>query len=298
MPERTASENGAEGEFTLRYFAFTDDADDQAPIVLASNLLPQYGNLLSTWEAGHPKASNFRCGARNAVPVHGPMVFAVECEFSTNPAGGETEARYENRNVAPLNRRTEVSKSDRDIEVPFYSDPVAKSLHLNTAGDPFMPPLKTTERQSVYTVSWTTSRLSAWMSAEKKYINKDAVTIRGRRWDKETLLIQSVDHSDEVWESGVQYYKVTAHIVGWKRGWKRQILNAGLFELPAGTSSFSKRRRCRIAGEPVTEPVPLAKAGYRIPESKLAADPVNAPYYLQLAEFEPIRFGGIIPSMA
>jgi hypothetical protein len=286
----SADEQGADGTIPIRYRVHTTNRDDGSSVVLSSSLLPGYGDLLSSWKPGYVNASRFRCVSRNAVSIsESPFWFEVECEFKT-----VFRERSDNE-LQPLDRRAKVSKSDRDIVIPFIKDEVSQELIQNTAGDPFVPPLTTTIRQTNYTIRFNVSTLAAWMTDEKKYINDGAVSIRGTLWPAKTLLIDSVSFQDEVWQQADEYFAITVNLIGDKRTHVRNVLNDGLYEI---SRVATDKRRCMIGGEPVQYPVPLDANGKQISAADLAANPTTAPQYLDFEEFPTNTFASLLPSLA
>lgn len=286
----SADEQGSDGTIPIRYRVHCTNRDDGSSIVLASTLLPKYGDLLSTWKPAYTNGYRFRCVSRNAVSIsESPFWFEAEFEFSTR-----FHERHD-RELQPLDRRARVSKSDRDLVIPFIKDEVSEELIQNTANDPFVPPLTTTLRQTVYSIRFNVSSLQSWMTDEKKYINDGSVSIRGTVWPEKTLLLDSVTFQDEVWQQADEYYAVTATLIGDKRKHVRHVLNDGLYEI---SRVATDKRRCMVGGEPVQYPVPLDEDGKQISDAELAANPLTAPQYLDFEEFPTNTFASMFPSLA
>ena len=299
MPGRPASEQGADGTFELKFRVTTDDADDQAPSVLADTRLPRYGDSLSAWEAT-PNASRFRCTDRQAADRAGsPRAFDVVCKFKT-----VFEERKE-RDQPKQTRRATVSSSTRETAVPLLHWQDGSQVQ-NTVGDPFVPPLQTSIRETVYTVEWSVTKLKSWMFDWRKYVNSDTIKIRGVSWAPHSLRLDSVQVGEEQWSHGQYIFDVTASIVAitgtipiasGTRSHKRVVLNDGLFELPFGGDP-AKKRRVTQGGTISDVPMPLYSNGQQIPEEFLALNPITAPYYLEKDEFPPIAFKSILPALA
>jgi len=294
-------ENGADGSLTLNYSVNLSSKNDGGPTALASTLLPQYGDSLASWEAGFPNAGRFKCIDRTTETDNlNPRWIEVACIFSTRfGEGQESTGIALDRGLPATSRRAKVSSSSRDIEVPFFKDSTG-ALVKNTAGDAFQPHLMTTIRQTVYTIADATPSIPSWVHAEKKYTNATAFTIRGKRWAKETLLIDSVSVSEEENSYSELFYNVTITVIGDARTHKREVLNEGLWQLPLGdTGNWAvQKRRCRINGEDADQPQPLASDGRQIDPAALKADPINTPHYLSLAEFTTANFSNYLPSVS
>ncbi|MHC4877567.1 MAG: hypothetical protein ACYTGL_13810 [Planctomycetota bacterium] len=285
---RPADETGVDGSYPLRFKVKVDDAEDQAVGVLGYAGLPSHGDLLSLWEPLFARGNEFRCVHRHAVDTDSPRVFEVECEFAT-----QFDERAD-RHERPLDRRATVDRVDRDITIPFLRT-TDDALVTNTAGDPFSPPLTTTLRGAVYTVRYFSATIDAWHNDYRKLTNVSPIWIRGQQWPAKTLLINSVSIKDELWGQDQLFYGLTVVIHGDPRDHRRHVLNDGLFETPGGNAD--KRRRCRIGNREVTTPVPLNNDGEQIPEADLLADPVNAPVFLDLEEFEAVDFSAMLPPL-
>lgn len=302
------NESGADGSLTLNYSVNLSSKNDGGPTALASTLLPQYGHSLLLWEPGWPNAGRFKCITRTPTTFpRNPKWVDVACVFSTvfgeatdtNPPGHGTGSSPLDKGSIATSRRPKVSSSNRDIEIPFYTDD-SGALIKNTAGDQFQPPLMTTVRQTIYTIAWSEASIPAWVYTEKKYTNSVKFTIRGKTWAKDTLLIDSVSASEELEENAETFNNVTATVIGDKRTHNRKVLNEGLWHLPLGDSGnwVLQKRRCRINGVDADQPQPLASDGRQIDPADLKADPINTPHYLSLSEFESVSFSSYLPSVS
>jgi hypothetical protein len=292
----SAEETGSDGKVTIRYRVHTTNSDDGSTVVLGSSSLPHYGDILSTWKPGYPYAHRLRCTSRSAASTESPYWFEVECEFTT----GTFDREKQERESEPLDRPATISKSDRDVVVPFLTDAVTGELIQNTAKDAFVPPLTTTIRQSVYTIKFRAILLGGVVTSDKKYINDGSVNFRGTIWDAKTLLIDSINFDDEIWHQGDVYYPITATVIGGGTGANgkhvRRVLNDGLYRI--GGRVATTKSRCMVGGEPVQYPVPLDADGGQISDADLAADPLGAPVYLDFEEFETINFATVFPDLA
>jgi hypothetical protein len=287
----SAEETGSDGKVTIRYRVHTTNSDDGSTVVLGSSSLPHYGDILSTWKPGYPYAHRLRCTSRSAASTESPYWFEVECEFTT----GTFDRERQERDAEPLDRPATISKSDRDVVVPFLTDTDTGELIQNTAKDVFVPPMTTTIRQSVYTIKYRATEIDDVVTSPNKYVNDGRVTFRGTRWDAKTLLIDSINFDDEIWHQGELYYPMTATVIGDERTHVRTVLNDGLYRIGRVPTAKS---RCMVGGEPVQYPVPLDADGGQISDAELAADPLGAPVYLDFEEFETINFARIFPDLA
>lgn len=287
----SAEETGSDGKVTIRYRVHTTNQDDGSTVVLGSSLLPKYGDLLATWKPGYPYAHRLKCTSRSAASTESPYWFEVDCEFATDAGDREKQERESE----PLDRPATISKSDRDVVVPFITDNASGELIRNTAKDVFVPPLTTTIRQSVYTIKFRETVLGDVVTSEKKYVNAGSVNFRGKIWPAKTLLIDSINCDDEIWHQGDFYYPMTSTVIGDSRTHVRTVLNDGLYRIGRVPTAKS---RCMVGGEPVQYPVPLNNDGGQISDAELAADPIGAPVYLDFEEFETINFATVFPDLA
>jgi len=298
------SEAGADGSLTLNYSVNLGSKNDGAGVALASTLLPQYGDVLTSWEPTFPNSGRFKCITRTPTTFpRNPLWVDVACVFSTRFGEGQSGPSLSaggvplDRGQVATSRRTQVSSSSRDVEVPFDKDRDG-TLVRNTAGDQFYPKLTTTVRQTVYTIQYADPSPPSWIYTEKKYTNGTAFTIRGKRWAQETLLIDAVSVSEEEDSHGEVFNNVTIVVIGDARGHKREVLNEGIWHFPNGGRSATEKRRCRINGQDVDSPVPLDSDGIQITLLELDADPISVPHYLSLAEYPTANFTAYLPSVS
>ena len=289
----SAEETGSDGKVTIRYRVHTTNSDDGSTVVLGSSSLPKYGDLLATWKPGYPYAHRLKCTSRSAASTESPFWFEVDCEFATGGRGEDREKQ--DRKFGPLDRAATISKSDRDVVVPFITDESTGELIQNTAKDVFTPPLTTTIRQSVFTIKYRLEKLDGVSTSVYKYVNSNRVTIRGQQWSPKTLLVDSINFDDEVWHQGEHYFPMTATVIGDDRTHVRTVLNDGLYRIGRVPTDKS---RCMVGGEPVQYPVPLDADGGQISDADLAADPLGAPVYLDFQEYPTKNFARIFPDLA
>ena len=298
------SENGADGTLSLNYSVNLSSSNDGAGTALASTLLPAYGHSLSLWEPSFPNAYRFKCVTRTPTTTpRNPKWVTVACVFSTRFGEGQDSTSLNaggvplDRGLPATSRRTRVSSSSRDIEVPFYKDATG-TLIRNTAGDQFYPALTTTVRQTVYTIQYADPSPPSWIYTEKKYTNRTAFNIRGERWASESLLIDAVSVSEEEDSYNEIFNNITITVIGDARKHKREVLNEGIWHFPNGGRESTEKRRCRINGVDVEQPVPLDSDGVQLTQLAIDADPVNTPHYLNLTEYPTANFSSLLPSVS
>lgn len=227
--------------------------------------LPQGSDL------GLEQDTNAYCNTLSAVQEEGDslgwIVTAEYGPYSTLWAGGGPAQN-------PLLQPIDVSWSERDQEVVADMDVDGKAI-VNTAGDPYDPPIMDDDPRQVITIVRNEAMLNLpLLQLYRKAVNSDVFAGYNPLMVRVvSILPKSVFHQDIGW-----YYQVTYEFEAlppWSQyaglyGWRRTVLNQGLRSINSTTGNL---QHVTINGIPVTEPVLLDKNGYYKQNNP------NVPYY-------------------
>ncbi len=254
-------------ELEQRWQVWVDD-----PVNAAAQVL-QYAGLPKKGDAYSVSLPSFRCIDRDVQSIsQTPKVLMLVCKFSTKYDAAKMEAKE----LKPLDRRPVISWTSQTLTVPFVKDMVTDEALTNSAKDPISG--QTREVSIIcYDATVNTDVQPDWLLDLLDTINDSDVSIRGRMWPTETLLLRSASCSDQMSEMDQLYFKVGVKILANPLGWKSKILDAGLYQLIGSglTGTSGTRERCKIGEHEVTQPVPLDGEGVMVPFADLLADPVN-----------------------
>lgn len=231
-----------------RFIAVTDDKTDHEPDILTHGSCPQ------PFDA-HPDDPFAKLINRKAelIPdtLHGWYIVA---EYSTNWREPETEDD-------PSMFRDRVTIGTSHVQQPLYFDAETGDAILNTAGDPFDPPLMVDYALTTFQIEKNVLTKPAWLLSLRNTVNDAAITIRGVNIGIKEARLTDVTITDKLYHNLIPYFTVGLSIEADARTQLARVLNDGLFEINASTG---KKQRIRFAGDEVAHPVPLDSNGASI----------------------------------
>lgn len=164
-------------------------------------------------------------------------------------------------------------------------------LFVNTAGE-----LYDVEMDVDYwgmRVTKNVARLPSWVKAYKGAVNKDAITIDGEDFPKETLAIATLSISGRNVENDQPFRTVSLSILHNPDTWVRRYPNIGWHERKELRTSRPGRRRFKLdpvvtpgSGERATKPQWLDKDGRQLRE-RVIVDPGPPPFIEEVLSVPP-----------
>ena len=265
--ERGSSEKAAPFNFELRrsFSVHTDAVDTEATIA----------NHASTPDLGdsHPNNSFAICVGRQIKQVDGSNYdWIVTVRYATDWETVETE-------TDPTDFRPVVSWGTQFVQTVLTKDVVTDEAIVNTAGDPFDPPLMTDRPLTTCNVVGNFTAIPTWLFSLRNKVNDSALTIRGVTVAAELALIRNLSISDARYKNGTIYYRVELELLIDEDGHKVKVLNDGMHELDTTRTGDEKRTHIMFDGEPISQPVPLDADGKRISSDDLPASAVILDFY-------------------
>jgi hypothetical protein len=212
-----------------------------------------------------------------------PDFWIVTCSYTSNPDIGKPEDVQEN----PLNRPAVIQRSPVQRQRIVERD-VDGNLIINTAGEPFNPPVEREEHAPSFTI---TKNLANWPYAMElaltDAINSSPIVYVSRGISYGARLVKCNGFSGgESYENGINFWAVSVALeVNWD-GWNPDKLNAGFRE--KYTDEFGEKYLWPITGangESVSEPVLLDSLG--------RSDPYRDPIYLPCKKHRETSFAGL-----
>lgn len=278
-----AVEDAKKTELEEMWHALMDNAADSPADALADPRCPQYGDP----HPDYPTHVLTHREGRRVAKTRPPRIDIVT-RYTASPTDAQ---KLEAKSIDPLSRDMEVTRDTREITIPLLIDRISDAIICNTVGDPIAG-LTTTREVVVYTVTINVDSNPAQVDQLAGKMNAAAVSIWGDNWPTHTVRLIRGPVSLKRSELGQQYRRCTYTLVCDPSTHNLKVLNAGLYEMING-----EKVPCEINGERVTTPVPLDSAGRMIPAAVLQANPVTAPHYLDVHQFEEADFNGIqLPS--
>jgi len=137
---------------------------------------------------------------------------------------------------------------------------------LNSAGDPFYPPVQIQKSRLVAQVRKALSMVPAWLLEYRDAVNNAPFTLDGLQIKKGAARILDISISEWRHEGELSYREVSITIAvnDEADSWQPKVLDQGFFE-KIQVNGNTVRRRIRVAGEPVCSPVLLDGQGHALP---------------------------------
>jgi hypothetical protein len=235
----------------------TDTPGDNESTIYAHGNCPKFGSV-------HPDTATMWCvdvEIINHAPYSG---WRVTASYSSEREQAED----------PLDDPAIVGPWDSDSYQEVAEVDTNDELILNSAGDPFDPPLmKDFSRRNV-TVRKNVAAVPSWFLDYEDAVNSDVFTVGGLSIQVGKAKCKKTGVSEKKTRNGIDYYEVTTLIHFSKKGWKRRVLDVGFRQLSDDGLSRVKITVMSDADPPeaenVSAPVPLDGAG------RVLADPTPA----------------------
>ncbi len=164
----------------------------------------------------------------------------------------------------PLNEPARISWSGENFQQVAVVD-IDDNPILNSAGDPYDPPLMKDFSRPVATIRKNISSAPAWILTSHDAINSDEFVIDGLTCLVGKAKLKRADISEPQTKNGVTYRELTLVIHFSKDGWTRKVLDAGFRRKYNDT----ERELITITAEDGTQqyppsPVPLDGSGVEL----------------------------------
>lgn len=152
---------------------------------------------------------------------------------------------------------------------------------LNSAGEPFDPPVEIQVPQPKLTISRNEASFSGTDALDYVYTVNTASFAGGAAG---TVLCVGIN-ADDSYSNGVQYWKVTYEFLYRRQGWQKSLLNQSMMYKTGG----NWKRITDDAGQFITDPVPIDELGQVIDRDNLPA----SASFLDFDVYEEKNFGDL-----
>jgi len=198
--------------------------------------------------------------------MHGDQLhWLVAVDYQTPDSNRTSADEAEN----PLNDPVEVTWSTEFQTVPITEafDGTNKIPVLNSANDPFDPPVEQEDATSTVTIVRNEAHLPKFGADYVNTVNSAATTIAGLPVKaRQARIVECSAQRAE--RNGTRYWQVTYRILfklkditGTDDNWDRHVLDQGYFEWPDGIGADKQRRRIAVDGKEAKEPQRLDGSG-------------------------------------
>lgn len=225
----------------------------------------------------HPNLAGVYCVSKQTSPVRKDLrSWVLVCNYKNIEAQGYNEN--------PLQRPPQISWSTMSYEEDFVRDIVGRAV-LNSAGDYFDPPAKVQRSRWQVNYVRNVAFIPFWVLNYSDSINSDQFLLDGVPILRNCAFLESIQISPYKVENNVGYRELTLSFVLQGYSWQPMILDQGLYERDIN----GNRKRIRINGEPVTEPVLLDGYGGVLANPR----PENA-VFLPFKAYKELPFSAIL----
>ncbi len=257
-----------------RSFSVRTDSLESEDTIANHASTPQLGD-------SHPDSSFSICSSRKFnQDANSPLDWLITCQYTTDWETVETE-------TDPLLFRPQVTWGTQYVQRPLVVDAADSSKKvLNTAGDPFDPPVMTDRPLTTCSISMNVAAIPSWIFSLRNKVNNAALTIRGVSIAEELALLRNLTISDDRYKNGTLYFRVEIELLIDEDGHKVKILNDGLHELDVSRTGTEKRTHIMFDGEPISQPIPLDVDGKAISSDDLP----DSALILEFVQYPPADF--------
>lgn len=195
------------------------------------------GSLPSSWDVydelrsqgyyiGRPHATRSGYWIADVTADHNTGVaWKVSVTYSSNP--GQSVINNSNGNGSdPLSEPARISWSGENFQQVAVVD-IDDNPILNSAGDPYDPPLMKDFSRPVATIRKNIASAPAWILTSHDAINSDEFVIDGLTCEVGKAKLKRADISEWQYRNGIAYRELTLVIHFAKDGWTRKVLDAG-----------------------------------------------------------------------
>lgn len=243
---RTATNDMGKRTYTRAWTVVTSSRTDDAYAVGSASGLPLIGNT-------HPSDANAFCQQLAVTQKSGWRVWTVTATYST-----EREL-----NTNPTSDPAIINWGSEQFQKPAVFDRNG-NLIVNSAGDPFDPPLMMDDSRRIVTVQKNLAVVPTWILDYQDAVNSDTFTIDGVSIGVGLAKMQAVTVGPVERRSSTVFRTVNFTIHLQRDGWAMQPLDAGFREF-VSTDSVPEPELKNILNrgdqQPVAAPVPLDGEG-------------------------------------
>lgn len=237
------SESGVRN-YMRTFLVKTDDKTDSAYDLLTSGSLPDVGDV-------HPDDIGAWCTSvkpRNVGAT--PFFWNVTVSYSSD----------KELNDDPLLDDPDISWGSQKFQEPIVDD-INGDAVVNSAGDPFDPPIMRDVSREVVTITANVASVPAWVFSYKDRLNNATITIDGISILAEKAKCDDITVANKAERNEIEYYPLTIRLSLREEGWAKQVLDVGFNEIDGSAG------RAAILLDDGTEPkspVPLDGNGQRL----------------------------------
>jgi len=254
---RTATNDMGKRTYTRAWTVVTSSRTDDAYTVGSATGLPVIGNT-------HPSDANAFCQQLAVTQKSGWRVWTVTATYSTERP----------LNTNPTSDPAIINWNSEQFQKPAVFDRNG-NLIVNSAGDPFDPPLMMDDSRRVVTVQKNLAVVPVWILDYQDAVNSDTFSIDGVSIGVGLAKMQAVTVGPVERRSSTVFRTVNFTIHLQRDGWALEPLDAGFRELaeesasvnagPCGASAVRNILNC-YDQQPVAAPVPLDGEGRALSE--------------------------------
>lgn len=238
------SDAGGERNYSRVYLIITNSVFDTVVEAAVTPVLPALGDLF-------PSDSTAYCQKLKGVQEpFSPKVWTFTASFSNK----------RQLNVNPLLVPTEFVWGSEQFQRAYSKDRFGEAI-LNSAGDPYDPPVIGDDSRVSVTMSRNVASIPPWFLEVGDKLNSSSYQIDGLNLNKERAKIQRVHAGrQESSVDGILFRRISVTMHVQDKSWQKSILDAGFRELD-GTG---QKMMLGKDGHDVTSPTPLDGSGAQL----------------------------------
>lgn len=238
-----------------RTFKLTTSAKTERAYHVGSHAsLPAIGEV-------HPDDAGAWCTTLQVDPSDPWKGWTVTAEYSTERELAEN----------PTNDPAEITWGYEQFQKPAITNYAGQAI-LNSAGDPFDPPIMIDDSRPHVTISKNLASVPVWITTYQDAINSGSFTVDGITVAAGLAKMQNITITRAQSRNGTSYRTVTFSIHLQKQGWSSKVLDAGFRQIGYGGSRENIRNG--TDDELPAAPVPLNGSGVALDDP----DPATAVY--------------------
>ncbi len=262
MEQRSASRRAPyERTYTRVFWVYCNDMGDGPAVALATYLVPQ---LFTVYEAGNDidvgcivndRTCNIKDYVQIADGVSGP-IWEIVVQYSNQTQQNQNQNDENGDQQNPLNRPKILGLTFEKETVVVTKDAKTHDLIVNSADDPFVPPITTTRSRPVLTIM----RNEGFIDLDR-YVGVIDRTNSGSFYGRPTgaVLCRNISCTQEI-ENNFIYFKTQYEFAIATTGFDIEVENRGFNEYPGGDTS-KKRPIVNDAGIAYSQPQFLLTSG-------------------------------------
>jgi len=251
---------------TIVWLVTVDDVEDTSREAAAASA---GGTSIPSIGDEHPADSNSKATSIKPARYKDRLHWKVSVDYKTSNVHGSMSGHSGDQAENPLNDPVEVTWSTEFQTVPITEafDGTNKIPVLNSANDPFDPPVEQEDATSTVTIVRNEAHLPKFGADYVNTVNSAATTIAGLPVKaRQARIVECSAQRAE--RNGTRYWQVTYRILfklkditGTDDNWDRHVLDQGYFEWPDGIGADKQRRRIAVDGKEAKEPQRLDGSG-------------------------------------